>query len=85
MSDLLWQKRGIEVNERIMRFLTIALDKIGVKYNEDQRNGLIKKTQRMRRKPSKPDANPTPLAKVPVEIAAIEEEVEAIEPVADEE
>ena len=72
-------------DERIMRFLTIALDKFGVKYNEDKRNGLIKKTQRMRRKPSKPDAIPTPLAKVPDEIAAIEEDVEVIEPVADEE
>lgn len=28
-------------DERIMRFLTIGLDKYGVKYNEDKRNGLI--------------------------------------------
>ncbi len=28
-------------DERIMRFLTISLDKYGVKYNEDKRNGLI--------------------------------------------
>ncbi|MEM6723996.1 MAG: 30S ribosomal protein S6 [Bacteroidota bacterium] len=26
---------------RIMRFLTVSLDKYGVKYNEDKRNGLI--------------------------------------------
>lgn len=34
-------------NERIMRFLTIALDKYGVKYNSDKRAGLIgkKKTE----------------------------------------
>lgn len=30
-------------DERIMRFLTISLDKHGVKYNEDKRNGLIGK------------------------------------------
>ena len=35
-------------DERIMRFLTISLDKFGVKYNEDKRNGLIGK-----KKPSK--------------------------------
>ena len=47
-------------DERIMRFLSIALDKFGVKYNEDKRNGLIRKTQRMRRKLSKPDSVPIP-------------------------
>ncbi len=30
-------------DERIMRFLTVRLDKYGVKYNEDKRNGLIGK------------------------------------------
>ena len=33
-------------DERIMRFLTVALDKYGVKYNEDKRNGLIGKANR---------------------------------------
>lgn len=28
-------------DERIMRFLTVSLDKYGVKYNDDKRNGLI--------------------------------------------
>jgi len=28
-------------DERIMRFLTVKLDKYGIKYNEDKRNGLI--------------------------------------------
>ena len=46
-------------DERIMRFLSIALDKFGVKYNEDKRNGLIKKTQRMKRKQTKPADAPT--------------------------
>ena len=30
-------------DKRIIRFLTVALDKYGVKYNEDKRNGLIGK------------------------------------------
>jgi small subunit ribosomal protein S6 len=34
-------------DERVMRFLTVSLDKYGVKYNEDRRNGKIgKKTRR---------------------------------------
>ena len=32
-------------DERIMRFLTVLLDKYGVKYNEDKRNGLIGKVK----------------------------------------
>ena len=55
-------------DERIMRYLTIALDKFGVKYNEDKRNGLIKKTQRMKRKMGKGQDQtvpvPTPIARV---------------------
>ncbi|MDG2448989.1 MAG: 30S ribosomal protein S6, partial [Saprospiraceae bacterium] len=30
-------------DERIMRFLTVKLDRYGVKYNDDKRNGLIGK------------------------------------------
>lgn len=33
-------------DERIMRFLTIGLDKFGVKYNDDKRNGLIGKKKK---------------------------------------
>jgi small subunit ribosomal protein S6 len=33
-------------DERIMRFLTISLDKYGVKYNEDKRAGLIGKRKK---------------------------------------
>lgn len=50
-------------DERIMRFLTISLDKFGVKYNEDKRNGLIKKTQRLKRKSTKgTDSVPSPVS-----------------------
>ena len=52
-------------DERIMRFLSIALDKFGVKYNEDKRNGLIRKTQRLRRKINKQDSVPTPTVPMP--------------------
>lgn len=37
-------------DERIMRFLTVRLDKFGVKYNEDKRNGLIGKAKRKDKK-----------------------------------
>ena len=33
-------------DERIMRFLTVKLDKYAVKYNEDKRNGLIGKAKK---------------------------------------
>ncbi len=33
-------------DERIMRFLTIALDKYGIKYNDDKRAGLIGKVKK---------------------------------------
>jgi small subunit ribosomal protein S6 len=69
-------------DERIMRFLTIALDKFGVKYNEDKRNGLIRKTQRLRRKMPKPaDVAPIPTPKAvevvaPVEVETVVQEEE---------
>ena len=37
-------------DERIMRFLTVKLDKHGVKYNDDKRNGLIGKVVRKEKK-----------------------------------
>jgi small subunit ribosomal protein S6 len=33
-------------DERIMRFLTVKLDKYGIKYNDDKRNGLIGKKRK---------------------------------------
>ena len=41
-------------DERIMRFLTVALDKFGVKYNDDKRNGKIGKVV-VKKKESKSD------------------------------
>ena len=34
---------GLKRNDNIMRFLTVKLDKHGVKYNDDKRNGRIGK------------------------------------------
>ena len=53
-------------DERIMRFLTIALDKFGVKYNDDKRNGLIGK----KRTEEKPAAAEKPAAKAAPKPAA---------------
>lgn len=42
-------------DERIMRFLTVKLDKYGVKYNQDKRAGLIGKVKKEDRKSRKDD------------------------------
>lgn len=47
-------------DERIMRFLTIALDKYGVKYNADKRAGLIGKVKK-KSKGKKEDETPAPV------------------------
>ncbi len=64
-------------DERIMRFLTVALDKYGVKYNEDKRNGKIgkvtKKDKDSKKKKSEPAKAAPVRAKAPV-VAASEEE-----------
>ncbi len=40
-------------DERIMRFLTIKLDKYGIKYNDDKRNGKIGKVKKKEKKDPK--------------------------------
>jgi len=62
-------------DERIIRFLTVALDKYGVKYNEDKRNGLIgKKKPAASKDAAKPEparkAAPKPAAKKAAPVAA---------------
>jgi small subunit ribosomal protein S6 len=37
-------------DERILRFLTVSLDKYGVKYNDDKRNGKIGKKKETKKK-----------------------------------
>lgn len=40
---------ALKRDEQIMRFLTVSLDKYGVKYNDDKRNGKIGKKQKKER------------------------------------
>ena len=72
-------------DERIMRFLTVKLDKYGVKYNEDKRNGLIGKAKKSDKKAKSsttatkpapaPVAKPKPTPKpAPAPVAVSEEE-----------
>lgn len=79
-------------DERIMRFLTVKLDKYGVKYNEDRRSGKISayKKKESKKKPSEagaqetteaPQAQQTP----PAPAAAAPAAPQVIEPVAVEE
>lgn len=80
-------------DERIMRFLTISLDKYGVKYNADKRNGLIGKAQKKVKvkkedMPSRgyaPNSAPSPgpvaapIAAAPIVAAPVVEEVVAVQ------
>jgi len=47
-------------DERVMRFLTVNLDKYGVKYNEDKRNGLIGTKKKNDKDEVKPDPSKKP-------------------------
>ncbi|MCL4139710.1 UNVERIFIED_CONTAM: hypothetical protein GTU68_015665 [Idotea baltica] len=61
-------------DERIMRFLTVSLDKFGVKYNDDKRNGVISSyVKKVKEEPKENDRRsrgskpaPKPAAKAPV-------------------
>ena len=50
-------------DERIMRFLSVKLDKYGVKYNEDKRNGLIGKVDRSSGDKKKKKKEPSSVSK----------------------
>jgi len=65
-------------DERIMRFLTVRLDKYGVKYNEDKRKGLIGKIVKKKdkddkkaepKKGSRPAAKAAPAKAAPAPVA----------------
>jgi small subunit ribosomal protein S6 len=68
-------------DERIMRFLTISLDKYGVKYNEDKRKGLIGKVQK-KVKVKKEDLPVRPGSNNPVTPAPVASPVSAPEVIA---
>lgn len=59
-------------DERIMRFLTVKLDKYGVKYNADKRSGLIGKTKK-KEKVEKGESSDRP-ARAPRPAAPVEAE-----------
>jgi small subunit ribosomal protein S6 len=54
-------------DERLLRFLTVALDKFGVKYNEDKRKGLINK-----KKKAGSESKSAPVAAAPAAPAVVE-------------
>ena len=58
-------------DERIMRFLTVKLDKYGVKYNDDKRQGLIGKKRTEKKKEKSPSE---PVRKAAAPKASSEEE-----------
>ena len=63
-------------DERVMRFLTVTLDKYGVKYNEDKRNGKIGKKQRKEKPIEHTPMSAEPYARqAPQVIAAEPEEI----------
>ena len=66
---------ALKRDERIMRFLTVKLDKFGVKYNEDKRNGKIGK--KVHKAPKEPAPVYTPKAAYvpPVDIIADDLEI----------
>lgn len=72
---------ALKRDERILRFLTVRLDRHGVKYNEDKRNGLIGKKRekaveevKEEVKKSKTYAAPAPTPKPAAPVAKSEEE-----------
>ena len=65
-------------DERVMRFLSIALDKYGVKYNQDKRDGKIGKSRKADDSAAEPvaakkpaPAKPAPAAPAPSEAAPV--------------
>lgn len=83
---------ALKRDERLLRFLTVQLDKFGVKYNDDKRKGLIgsKKKRQPERVVAEPAAQPRAAeaapakaeapkapAAAPVEEAVVEPVVEA--------
>ncbi len=63
-------------DERLMRFLTIALDKYGIKYNADKRSGLIGKVKKKTKGKPQDEAAAAPPAEAPKAAAApVAEEV----------
>ncbi len=66
---------ALKRDERILRFLTVKLDKYGIKYNEDKRNGLIGKKKAKATEEIKMEAKKeTAFAAAPTPPSAVSEE-----------
>lgn len=52
-------------NERLLRFLTVKLDKYGIKYNDDKRNGRIGSRKKKEAAPAAEEAAPEALVPAP--------------------
>lgn len=63
-------------DERIMRFLTVKLDKYGVKYNEDKRNGLIGKKKKKVETPREEAPAERPQERKPPKARAVDPDLE---------
>ena len=61
-------------DERIMRFLTVALDKYGVKYNDDKRNGRIGTSRKSKEPVAAPAPAPAAAKAEPAPVKAAAEE-----------
>jgi small subunit ribosomal protein S6 len=61
-------------DDRIMRYLTIVLDKFGIKYNEDRRAGKIGSSKKEKGAKGKKGATPTaePVAEAPATAPVVE-------------
>ena len=83
-------------DERIIRFLSVSLDKYGVKYNDDKRNGLIGKVKKKEKpkeetsdkRSNRPARKQAPVAATPKKVEkkaeakpVVEEKVKAAAPV----
>ncbi|MFN0034260.1 MAG: 30S ribosomal protein S6 [Saprospiraceae bacterium] len=62
---------SLKRNENLLRFLTVKLEKYGIKYNEDKRNGLIGSRSK-KKDTSTPAAAPAAVAAAVVEAKEIE-------------
>ena len=49
---------GLKRNEKLLRFLTVKLDKYGIKYNDDKRNGRIGTKKKKEDTPAVAEAAP---------------------------
>ena len=66
---------ALQRDERVMRYLTISLDKFGIKYNQDKRDGKIGKkvTKKDKAAPIAAIPTPTPVVEAPpVEVPHVE-------------